>query len=466
MGANSIQDIIWSLGCDVTIEDIDATIQEIKVKDITLSGVVSQEELSVNIDHDKVNVMDVDVNVVIDGISSSLVESQIVPYDTIKQITEFSPEYLHENGFASSARAAKKNYDLISEVVRRVDIIENSIENGDFPSGGDSTKFWRIEDGKLVTDYDIFGMGNIFAKNEISAGGVGNEGDVEKPESGGSGEGGSATLEQDIIADVAVGNIKKGATLSAGMTLTDIFVRMLSQSIINVLPSVRISSTPSQCEVGTTVSVNPTHTFVDGRYNNTPSGDVNAGCNSTSFKYYLDEVEITTPYTLVTRDTKKHTVSVSVSYSDATAVVNTASGEPYTDTIKAGTARASASFDVCYRWFWGFADKGVEINSALVRKLKYTGFIPPLSKSETILSGTETTLGGKDIIIAMPKEYVLSNVMDGQLGSSYVKNFTNINESGIEIKCIGDASHLYNVYLWKKGGSSDGSIKNIVIKLR
>lgn len=48
---DSPQNVSWSLGCDITVEDADAEIQEIRVKDITLLGSFYTEELSVDVNH-------------------------------------------------------------------------------------------------------------------------------------------------------------------------------------------------------------------------------------------------------------------------------------------------------------------------------------------------------------------------------------------------------------------------------
>ena len=171
MAGNSIQDLIWSLGFDVTIVDIDSTIQEVKVNDITLSGILLKEELSVDIDYDRVNVMDLDVNVVVDGINSSIVESQVVTYDRIKGINNLSPESTYEKGFASSAKAAKEIYNLVTALGLKYDVLksdvdklEEAIENIEInPSNPDSPvgdSYWKLGiDGKLYSDYDIYVRG-------------------------------------------------------------------------------------------------------------------------------------------------------------------------------------------------------------------------------------------------------------------------------------------------------------------
>lgn len=57
----------WSLGCDITIEDIDSTIKEIRVEDICLSAEVATEELAVEINKDLESSIELGVNVALGG---------------------------------------------------------------------------------------------------------------------------------------------------------------------------------------------------------------------------------------------------------------------------------------------------------------------------------------------------------------------------------------------------------------
>jgi hypothetical protein len=197
VSASPSQAGVWSLGCDITIEDFDTDIQEIKVDDIILSGTISTNEVPVNIDYKKSSIYDLDVNVVIDGLNSLIIESQVVPFNDILGITDFSPETTNERRYASSARASKIIYDLLSALEIRVNILENedddeieklkdaikkiqeAIENLDITNG----MFYWHEKGKTIgTEY------NLFSKKTIASGGVGEA-------MGGEGGGGSADLD-------------------------------------------------------------------------------------------------------------------------------------------------------------------------------------------------------------------------------------------------------------------------------
>ena len=116
----SFQSDTWSLGCDITIEDVNAEIQEIKVSDISLSGVVVSEEVSVDIDSETANIMDIDIHVAIDGVNSSIVASQVVPYERIIKIDNLSPEATNEKRYAASAYSVAKHASSIEETNRYI----------------------------------------------------------------------------------------------------------------------------------------------------------------------------------------------------------------------------------------------------------------------------------------------------------------------------------------------------------
>ena len=214
MAGNSIQDFIWSLGCDVTIVDIDTTVQEIKVNDITLSGVVVSEGLSVDVDHDRVNVMDLDVNVVVDGINSSIVESQVVTYDRIKGINNLSPESTYEKGFASSAKAAKEIYNLVTALGLKYDVLksdvdklEEAIENIEInPSDQDAPvgdSYWKLGiDGLLHSNYGIYVNGDAIFEGDTSSKGEGQD----TPSAGGA-----SKLKE--LNDVSLSSLAEGDVL-------------------------------------------------------------------------------------------------------------------------------------------------------------------------------------------------------------------------------------------------------------
>ena len=188
----------WSLGCNITIEDADATLQEVRVNDITISGVVSTEELSVDINSLESDSMNLDVNFVVDGISSSLVEAQIVPFDKIIDINDLSPEATAETRFASSARAAKIIYDLIATLKDRVDKIEVS---GGGSSEGTGECWWNLDEntGELFTTMPVRVENNIVAYGQVSSGGIGEEGDGG--DTGGGTGGGEGTSDVLILDD-------------------------------------------------------------------------------------------------------------------------------------------------------------------------------------------------------------------------------------------------------------------------
>ena len=183
----------WSLGCDIIIEEMDAEIQEIRVSDIIMSGAVETDVISVDVDSKNVNVMDLDVNVVVDGLNSSILESQVVPYENVLKITSLSPEATNEKRYAASAYSAKKNYDLITSINEIVSILDSRVgileDSGE--SGGDSIKsllerlvnaekitklFYIAEDGSIGTKETLFSEKQIAASGSASDSEIGGGG--------------------------------------------------------------------------------------------------------------------------------------------------------------------------------------------------------------------------------------------------------------------------------------------------
>ena len=198
---NSSQGSDWSLGCDITIEDVDATIQEIKVADVILEGSLLKEELTVDINPESESIVDLDVNVVVNGIGTSLVESQIVPFSRIISISDHSSEATNELGYASSAYASKKIYDLISALGLRVDKIEANGGGGN-TGGGSYDSYWYLKDGKLHVNYDIVVHGNSVVEGDSSSGGDGE---------GGGSTGGGGFLSS--LGDVRISSPSNGDVL-------------------------------------------------------------------------------------------------------------------------------------------------------------------------------------------------------------------------------------------------------------
>ena len=199
VSANPSQAGVWSLECEIRTEDADSIIQEIKVNDISLAGTVVSEEISVDIDSDKVNVMDLDVNVTVDGVNSSIVESQVVPYSKIITLSGTSAESVNEKRYASSAWSAKKIYDLTSSVDVKVDSLSERVENIEVGGAGISKeiedRLKRLEELSFFERYDdstIKTKFNLFSEREISSSGL-NKG------TGGSGEGGGSETLDGLI---------------------------------------------------------------------------------------------------------------------------------------------------------------------------------------------------------------------------------------------------------------------------
>lgn len=237
----------WSLGCDIIIEEADTDIQEIRLRDIGLIGDIYTGEVPVEINPDLVNVMDLDVNVTIDGVNPNIVESQVVTYDKILKITDYSPETTNETRYAASARSVKALHAEVEGIERRVNIIEGTnVEGGlneemlqeyldankyikeDFLEANNYINEDYLKEKKYITEevlgkkveekigemfywdddeHTIIGTDHhLYSKGEISANGLnyGSGGSVEP--------GGGASLLKDLL-DVNIQNPNKDDVL-------------------------------------------------------------------------------------------------------------------------------------------------------------------------------------------------------------------------------------------------------------
>lgn len=488
---------LWSLGCDITIEEIDTEIQEIRVNDISFAGAVITGDFPFTVNYNG-DTISLDVCFTLNGLNPNIVESQVVTYEDILLINDLSPEKTSEKRYASSARSVKEIHDIVSNLKSKVDEIEaEQDENTSGLTEEEKAIFDQLkifldwfeydsENNMIRANHGLYSFGPLVAGGTIqgfqpsAANRLEKLNDVQITDVNGGeslvynedlgkwinalieGGEGSAKLEQDISVDIPVGNIKAGITLQGGLSLTEILIMMFSQSISNVPPLVKLSNVPEQCEVGTVVHINPSYKYTDGRYKNTPKGEVAAGCKEQGHIFKLDGVKMeAVPADLPTKDAKQHMVSVEVSYGDSEASVITASGEEYDNKIKAGTVKDEKTFDVCYRWFWGFTDKKINITPEIIWDLDYNGFIAPTASVVYLTNGVVATKGGKDIIIAIPEEYNLSKALDGDISSSSLDNFKL--QTPLDVEYSGGVKKRYNIYKWKTTSQTDGSIKNIEI---
>ena len=163
VSANSPLSGVWSLDCDIITEDIDATIQATKINDIALSGSVTSESISVNLDR-KENTTDLDVTAIVNGINTTLIESQIVEYSKITRITDLSEESTNEKKYASSALTSKKLHDYVSGINTKINSLETRVGNLEesASSGGGSS-----EGGDIVIDTAMSDTSTNAVQNKV-----------------------------------------------------------------------------------------------------------------------------------------------------------------------------------------------------------------------------------------------------------------------------------------------------------
>lgn len=277
------------------------------------------------------------------------------------------------------------------------------------------------------------------------------------------GAGGSAALETDIVAGVAVGFISKNFQLPAGLTFSDFVEMMFSQGVKIVPPTVSLAGVPSQAiEVGTEVKLNITSSFKDGYFSGTDEGKTDAGCQPGTASFALNGLPVTMPHTFVASSAAVNTISVSQPY-EASTVKPTKGGAELSETIPAGTAGSESTFVVGYRAFWGYMtdDEAESIDSAAIRGLEHIDtIINPTQNVITLRNAKYEIPGGQDIIIAVPEGYALGEVKDED--GDFAKAFKALND--VVVKCAGTATKTYKVYRFDNGTPYPMEILSITIK--
>lgn len=140
---------------------------------------MAETELGISIDVNKTNKISLDICIVVDGVSSSIIESQVVPYEKIIKLNDLSHEATNEKSYASSANAAKEIYDLITSVKNRVDILESSGggNTGGGTGGGTGTAScnWTVDPstGELVSTKPVRIKSDLIVTGDIATGGPG-----------------------------------------------------------------------------------------------------------------------------------------------------------------------------------------------------------------------------------------------------------------------------------------------------
>ena len=276
--------------------------------------------------------------------------------------------------------------------------------------------------------------------------------------------GGSASLESDITAGVSVGFVSKGRIFPQGATLTQIMQMIFSQDIMTILPSVTLTGVPLKAiEIGSAISLELGVKYTDGMFINTGDGNIPALCTQGIPLFYVDGIEVTSPYTYTALSAKEHTIEVSLPYETSQAEVTNLSGEIVDKSIPAGTAQAQGVFIVGYKYFWGYMvdDAAENLTSNSIRSLVHQNIINPNGQTVTLLDAENVVPGGEDLIIAVPEGYVLSEVIDKTTSQDFSLTFES---KSIVVSCAGAVKKNYTVYRCDNLTDSPMYITKIAIK--
>jgi hypothetical protein len=106
-------------------------------------------------------------------------------------------------------------------------------------------------------------------------------------------------------------------------------------------------------------------------------------------------------------------------------------------------------------------EEAENLTSELVRDLEHSDtIIDPTQSKITLLQKDDTVSKGQDLVIVIPKSYVLSEVVNKE-DINFAENFVL---SSITVQCAGDVEASYNVYRFDNQSAYPMDIKKITIE--
>lgn len=291
----------------------------------------------------------------------------------------------------------------------------------------------------------------------------------------------NTTLTEDlIVTGVTVGNFTSGKKLEAGLSIDKILRQMLMKELGFTVtkPTITLSGTPSteNYEVGTKINVVLTKNFNDGVYKGLSGYNYTqlAGCTENitdTSKYYKNDIDNT-----LTDNTDTLTIPAGSTsyyytskYTDGDVVPVTNFGTEKEDQkIKADDVTSNAvTFNGYYNYYLGYG-KYTEGNLTTTQIKSLTsvasGFITETS-TKTIVDNTAKTSNGDSIVLAIPKEWELTQVKN-DVNAPILDNFSV--HSIIEYELPNNTTEApstkaYRVYIYPITNNVPVNFNNMVI---
>lgn len=282
------------------------------------------------------------------------------------------------------------------------------------------------------------------------------------------------------VTGVTVGNLTNGKEFKKGDSIDQILRQMLMKELGFTVtnPSITLTGTPSTktYEVGETVNVVLTKKFNDGEYKGVSGYSYNqpAGCEEDETydsKYYKNTISNvlegnTDSLTIPAGSTSYYYTS---KYTDSKITPVTNFGNKKEDQkIKAATVTSNAvTFNGYYKYYLGYGKyTNGNLTTTQIKSLTdvVSGFITEVS-TKTIVGNTAKTSNGDSIVLAIPKEWELTQVKN-DVNAPILDSFSVHSVVEYELPNHTDeeaSTKTYNVYIYPITNNVPVNFNNMVI---
>lgn len=318
-------------------------------------------------------------------------------------------------------------------------------------------------EGKTINDGDIVMVNNTMGSSNTNVETDGFGSVYKGTKIVGTTKANELRLTEDLtVMGTNVGNITNGKILEKGASIEDILKMMLQKEvgIKTTGPTVtNFSVTPGDdVEVGSSVTVNLSVTYVDGKYDsadnllwNPTELPVNAGCTPGATTWTYNGASISGPqYTFnAVNGDNKFEYTIPYEASTVNSVKNNLN-ENVSVNIPASGNKPLKNYKIIkgyYRWNAFSSD-----SNALTKTETAWPFTKETSKSISVEDG-------KYAVVAIPEGFALKSAT--QLGLDFIPSFGE--PITVTLTIGGTSTHSYKVYSWKNTSGATAAVDNITI---
>lgn len=318
-------------------------------------------------------------------------------------------------------------------------------------------------EGKTINDGDIVMVNNTMGSSNTNVETDGFGSVYKGTKIVGTTKANELRLTEDLtVMGTNVGNITNGKILEKGASIEDILKMMLQKEvgIKTTGPTVtNFSVTPgNDVEVGSSVTVNLSVTYVDGKYDSADNSlwnptelPVNAGCTPGATTWTYNGQSISGPqYTFnAVNGDNKFEYTIPYEASTVNSVKNNLNENVSVNIPASGNKplKNSKTIKGYYRWNAFSSD-----SNTLAKTETTWPFTKETSKSISVEDG-------KYAVVAIPEGFSLKTAT--QMGLDFISSFGE--PTTVTLTIGGTSTHSYKVYSWKNTSGATAAVDNITI---